>query len=115
VVFASKEEKISLVDVNKPDEKTAALDSWPGLVFSLADGQHTIQQLIEYLSGQYNGTPPDELEKTVDSVIERLTKTGAVKLADKPFELPYYLLLPLEKLDYDKTKKLMIDDGLLNN
>ena len=114
-VFSVQEDKVSLIDANHLSAKTPPLEPWLGLVVSLADGQHTIQQLIEHLAGQYEGTPPRELESTIESVIDRLTETDVIKLADQAVTLPYYLSLPVEKLDMEMVKRLMADDGYLQN
>jgi hypothetical protein len=114
-VFSMQEDKVSLLDANDLSAKTSPLEPWLGLVVSLADGQHTLQQLIEHLAGQYEGTPPAELERTVESVIERLTETDVIKLADQAVMLPYYLSLPAEKLDMEMAKRFMTDDGHLQN
>jgi len=110
-----QEDKVSLLDANDLSAKTPPLEPWLGLVVSLADGQHTLQQLIEHLAGQYGGTPPRELERTIESVIERLTETDVIKLADQAVTLPYYLSLPAEKLDMEMAKRFMANDGYLQN
>ena len=114
-VFSMQEDKVSLFDANDFGTKTAPLEPWLGVVVSLADGQHTIQQLIEHLAGQYDGAPPRELERTIESVIERLTETDVIKLSDQAVTLPYYLSLPAEKLDMDMAKRFMTDDGYFQN
>ena len=113
--FSMQEDKVSLLDANDLSAKTPPLDPWLGVVVSLADGQHTIQQLIENLAGQYGGAPPQELERTIESVIERLTETEVLKLADQAVNLPYYLSLPAEKLDMEMARRLMTDDGYFQN
>ena len=113
--FSMQEDKVSLLDANDLSAKTPPLEPWPGVVVSLADGQHTIQQLIENLAGQYHGAPPQELERTIESVIERLTETEVLKLADQAVNLPYYLSLPAEKLDMEMARRLMTDDGYFQN
>jgi hypothetical protein len=114
-VFSMQEDKVSLLDAADLSAKTPPLESWLGLVVSLADGQHTLQQLIEHLAGQYEGTPPHELERTIESVIDRLTETDVIKLADQAVTLPYYLSLPAEKLDMEMARRFMADDGYLQN
>ena len=113
--FSMQEDKVSLLEANDLSAKTPPLDPWLGVVVSLADGQHTIQQLIENLAGQYHGAPPQELERTIESVIERLTETEVLKLADQAVVLPYYLSLPTEKLDMEMARRLMTDDGYFQN
>ena len=114
-VFSMQEDKVSLFDANDFGTKTAPLEPWLGVVVSLADGQHNIQQLIEHLAGQYDGAPPRELERTIESVIERLTETDVIKLSDQAVILPYYLSLPAEKLDMEMAKRFMTDDGYFQN
>lgn len=109
------EDKVSLIDANDLSTKAPPLEPWLGVVVSLADGQHTIQQLIEHMAGKYEGAPPPELERTIESVIERLTEAGVLKLADQAVTLPYYLSLPAEKLDMEMAKRLMTDDGYFQN
>jgi hypothetical protein len=41
----------------------------------------------------------------------RRPETGVVKLHDEPVELPYYLSLPVERLDLEQAKQSMADDG----
>ena len=115
VVFATQEDKVLLVDINNPREETPALEPWLGTIVSLADGQHTIQQLLDHLTAQYERPPPDNLEKTVASVIERLTGAEVVRLSDEPVILPYYLLVPAEKMDLDMAKRLMAEDGYVHH
>ncbi len=103
-----------LVDVHDP-KSTTPLDPWLAKVFSLADGQHTLQKLIDYLGSQYHGEPPKELERTIESVIERLTKAQVVRLADEPITLPYYLAIPMDEQDAEKAKELMIKDGYIKH
>ena len=113
--FSMQEDKVSLFDANDLSAKTAPLEPWLGVVVSLADGQHTIQHLIEHLAGQYDGAPPQELERTIESVIERLTETDVIKLSEQAVILPYYLSLPAEKLDMEMARQLMTDDGYFQN
>ncbi|HEC11881.1 MAG TPA: hypothetical protein ENI80_01290 [Acidiferrobacteraceae bacterium] len=111
VVFAKLKDKVMLVDLNDPEKEVPPLEPWLGLAISLADGQHTIQQLLDYMTDHYGGNPPDNLEKTIESVIERLTKNETIKLTEKAHALPYYLSRSADKLDIDMAKQAMADDG----
>ena len=111
VVFSKLNKQVSLVDLYYPEEKTPPLDSWLGVIVLLADGQHTIAQLIEHMTAQYKGAPPDNLEKTIESAMQRLIETEVVRLSENPIDLPYYLSTPAEKLDIDMAKSLMEKDG----
>jgi len=108
-IFTRKNNQVSLVDINQPDSLTP-LDEWLGVVVSLADGRHTIQQLIDYMGKRYVEAPVD-LEKTLHSVIERLEEGKIIQLSENVVSLPYYLTLPIEELEIDKAKKLIQEDG----
>ena len=110
VVFTRKNNQVALTNIHNPEE-TTSLDDWPGIVLSLADGLHSIQELIGFMASQYHGNPPAELEKTLKSVFDRLLDGDFIKLSDKKVELPYYLAEPIEELDIEKAKKLMHEDG----
>lgn len=109
VIFTRKNGQIALADIENPKHITP-LDGWLGTVISLADGQHTIQELIGYMAGQYPQAP-DNLEKTLHSVIERLEEGKMLQLSDKTVELPYYLASPIEELDLEKARALIKEDG----
>ena len=83
---------------------------WLGIVVSLADGQHTIQQMIDYMSKQYREAPVN-LEETLHSVVERLEEGKIIQLSKSVVSLPYYLTLPIEELDIEKAKKMIMEDG----
>ena len=111
VVFAKQGDKVMLVDLDNPEQETPPLESWLGLVVSLADGQHTIQQLLDYMTDHYGGKPPDNLEQTIESVFGRLTENEVIKLSDDAHALPYYLSRSADKLDIEMAKQVMADDG----
>jgi hypothetical protein len=110
VIFSKKENQISLIDINNPDNERQTLESWFGVVLQLADGQHTIDELYSLLSNKYKGASPANLKETIHSVIERLAKSNLIMLTDKVTELPYYLSRPYEYLDIEKAKKLLKED-----
>ena len=109
VVFTRKAGKVALADIHNPEE-TTALEEWLGVVVSLADGHHTLQELADFISNRYPQAPT-RLDETLDSVVERLLEANMIKLTSKAVELPYYLASPIEELDKDKAKKLMVEDG----
>jgi len=111
VVFSKLGDKVSLVDIHDPDKEPLTFEPWLGVVVIRADGQHTVRELIDSIAGQYQGQPPRDLQRTLQSAIERLAETGVVKLHDKPVELPYYLSLPVEHLDLEQARQSMADDG----
>jgi len=114
VVISKQGDKVSIVDINDPEKEALTFEPWLGMVVAMADGQHTIEQLIDYLKQQYNGSPPAELEKTIESVIDRLTETETIMLTDEPVDMPYYLSLPAEQLNLDKARQMMAEDGHTN-
>ena len=110
VIFSKKEKKISIIDINNPIKNKQELEPWFGLVLQLADGQHSIDDLLNHLASKYKSSPPANLEKTIHSIIERLTKSNLIVLTETKIELPYYLSLPFEYLDVDKAKKILEED-----
>lgn len=113
-LYTREGEQVSVVDALNPG-MSAPLDPWLGTVLSLADGQHTLGELVGYLAGRYAGNPPAELEKTVASVVDRLLESKAMELADAPVNLPYYLALPVNEQDLDKSRQMMLDDGYIQH
>ncbi len=109
VVFTRSNNKVALADVYAP-YNTTVLDEWLGIVVSLADGQHTLQELIDYMNSRYE-MAPENLEDTLHSVIERLIDGKMVQLHDTKVDLPYYLASPIEDLDLEKAKTLIEKDG----
>jgi len=108
-IFTRKDNQVALADINQP-ENTTPLEEWLGLVVSLADGKHSIQELIDYMASRYQQVP-DNLEKTLHSVIERLQEGQIIQLSDNAVELPYYLASPIEELDREKALELIKQDG----
>ena len=111
-VYKVEEDTISLVDVHDNNTITP-LDPWMGLVVSLADGQHTVSELIQHMTGQYPNGAPDNLTDTIESVIKRLADAGAVELSPQPTTLPYYLSMPIDEQDLKLATEVMINDGFL--
>ncbi|MFL0797777.1 MAG: hypothetical protein K6L73_09855 [Cellvibrionaceae bacterium] len=109
VVFTRKDGQVALADIHEP-ANTTPLDEWLGIVVSLADGRHTLEQLLEYLSSRYP-MPPNNLQETVNSVVERLLEGKLIQLSDKPVELPYYLAEPVEELNLKEAQRLVKEDG----
>lgn len=109
VIFTRKAGIVALADINNPQESTD-LEEWFGVVISLADGKHTIEELTAFMVKQYQQVP-ESLGDTLESVIERLLEGNMLKLSDKAVELPYYLAAPIEQLDIKKAQKLIKEDG----
>ena len=88
VVFSKQGEAVSLIDLHNPDAEIYTYEPWLGLVVSLADGQHSVDELISYASQHY----------------------GQNALSDEPNELPYYLMHPVERLDIPRAQRLLTED-----
>lgn len=108
-IFTRKDNQIALVDINQPDRVTP-LDDWLGTVVSLADGHHSIQQLIDYVGSRYAEAPAN-LQQTLYSVIERLHEGKLIGLSDTAVTLPYYLAEPVEDLDLKVARTQIEEDG----
>ncbi len=102
--------EIALVDKRDPS-RTVEMEPWLGTVFQLADGQHTIEQLIDFMTTSYHGNPPEGLERTILSVVSRLVESGTVLLGNTPKTLPYHLARPIEELDPEQARQLLREDG----
>ena len=109
IPFTRKDGTVTLVDLFQPENSTP-LDEWLGTVVSLADGFHTIAQMIGLLGSQYP-VPPENLEKTLHSVIERLVEGKIIELSQRVTTLPYYLSAPIEELDMDRARLTAQEDG----
>lgn len=109
VIFTRKAGIVALADINNPTESTK-LEEWFGVVISLADGKHTLQELTDFMAKQYQ-QKPERLDDTLESVIERLVESKMLKLSEQAVELPYYLAAPIEQLDIEKAQQLIKEDG----
>jgi hypothetical protein len=111
-VYKIEDSTVSLVDVHDNNTITP-LDPWMGAVIALADGQHSVAQLVQHMAGQYPEGAPDNLAATIESVIKRLTDSGVLALTPAPVTLPYYLNMPLDAQEPKLATELMINDGFL--
>lgn len=109
-LFSKQGKSIYLIDIDNPDKKQQELEPWFGIVFQLADGQHTLEQLYQYLAMQYNGEAPQNLSDTLKSVVDRMIEGKLIVLTKQATELPYYLSMPYEMLDIEKAKKELAKD-----
>ena len=108
-IFTRRDNQVALVDIHQPDQVTP-LDDWLGTVVSLADGHHSIAQLIDYVGSQYTESPAN-LQETLHSVIERLVEGKLIGLSDSAVVLPYYLAKPIEDLDLKVARTQIEEDG----
>lgn len=110
VIFSKANNQVSLVNFDNPEKDREVLEPWFGMVLMLADGQHTIKELVEMLATKYDGAAPPNLEQTIHSAIQRLAESKFIVLTEKKTDLPYYLSLPYERLDIEKAKELYKKD-----
>lgn len=108
IPFMKQEGRVVLVDVFNMD-RVSPLEDWMGVVVSLADGYHTIQQMIDFLASQYP-TPPEKLEETLHSVVERLMENNVIQVSQRIVSLPYYLSGPVDELDIERVKQTIRDE-----
>ena len=111
-VYKVEANTISVVDVHE-DNTVTPLDPWMGMVLSLADGLHTVAELIQHMAAQYPDGAPDNLVDTLESVIKRLIDTDVIELTLRPSILPYYLRIPMDDQDPKQATDMMINDGFL--
>ncbi len=109
-IFSKQGKSIFLIDFEFPDKKQQELEPWFAIVFQLADGQHTLEQLYQYIAMQYNGNTPQNLSDTLKSVVDRMIEGKLIVLTKKTTVLPYYLSMPYEMLDIEKAKKELSKD-----
>ena len=110
VIYSKVNNTVSIIDINKPEKKREDLEPWFGVIFQLADGQHTVEELYNLLAQKYTDGAPEDLLRTIISVIERLSETKLIMLSDVKTDLPYYLSVPYEMMDIEKAKKLLAED-----
>ncbi|HHA18225.1 MAG TPA: hypothetical protein ENK70_00770 [Methylophaga sp.] len=113
-VYKAEGESISVVNVHENNTLTP-LDPWMAMVVSLADGQHTIAQLIQHITALYPEGAPDNLVETIESVITRLTESEVIELTVRPSLLPYYLRMPMDEQDPKQATEMMIKDGFIQS
>ena len=112
VIFSKQGKTIAILDIHNPEANKEELDPWFAMVLQLADGQHTLDQLFQFMATQYNGMPPENLEDTLMSVVERMFKSRLIMLTKEQTNLPYYLSMPYELLDVEKAKKELAADNV---
>ena len=112
VIFSKQGKTIAILDIHNPEANKEDLDPWFGMVLQLADGQHTLDQLFQFMATQYNGMPPENLGDTLTSVVERMAKSRLIILTKEKTDLPYYLSMPYEMLDVEKAKKELAADNV---
>lgn len=111
-VYSLRNQQVSLIDLNNPGTPSP-LDNWLASIVALADGQHTIKEFIALMKSQYLTGVPANLVETIESALVRLGNTEVIRFADQSVKLPYYFEVPYERLDLEKAKSMMLQDGHL--
>ena len=102
-------EQVVAIDPNAP--RIITMDPWPELVFQMADGQHTVDQLRAYLSAEYEKGAPSGLNEQVISIVRELERERLIRLHGAPVALPFYLEKPVAEQDTVEARKAMERDG----
>lgn len=112
IAYIQNGQEVSLVTGFEPIE-TSPMEPWMSLVFLMADGVHTVEQMHQNLTLRYQGNIPSDYQKTVNSVLNRLLESEAIGLCDEAMNLPPYLKTSFDKQDQKKSMKMMLKDGYL--
>ncbi len=75
--------------------QTAPLGPWMALIFLMADGQNTIEEIHSHLAKQYRGNIPSDYKRTVDSVLKRLLESKVIGLSEKKCRFRHIYLHPM--------------------
>jgi hypothetical protein len=98
--FEESENRLFVVDRYSP--RLITLDPWLELLFGMADGKHSVSEMIEALKKGYESAP-DGLADLVFDVLSRLVNEKMVELRDSASELPYYLAIPVHQQDHNRA------------
>jgi len=110
VTYEMVGERVALMG---PGPTVTSVDDWGQLVFLAADGEHTVGELIAQLAGKYPNGIPRELPEQVRHIVREMAKAGFLTLAANRAPLPYYLSMPMQKQDVQRSKRLMEADGFI--
>jgi hypothetical protein len=93
--------------------RVITMEPWHEIVFSAADGEHTVAELVATLRREYQGGPPAGLREQVCALIADLTGEGIVRLHDSPAKLPPYYAEEYFAQPAAVRKAQMQADGLI--
>ena len=110
LIYSENKGQVSVFE-KLPPYTLIPLEPWLGLVIQLGDGQHTLQELIDYVASRYQGDVPENYLKTMGSVIERLLESEAIALSEIPHTLPYHLAMPKEHQDPEMSERSKKEAG----
>jgi hypothetical protein len=90
------------------------MEPWHEVVFSAADGQHTIEQFVQHMGQQYPQGMPKGLREQICQIIDELIGEGILRLHNEPKELPRYFAEDSFSVPPDILKAQMQADGLIS-
>jgi hypothetical protein len=93
--------------------RVITMEPWPEVVFSMADGQHTVGEFIQHMSAQYPDRIPAGLPEQIHQIIRDLVEEGILSLHQAKKPLPAYFAEEISKVPPEVRKALMEEDGLL--
>jgi hypothetical protein len=105
------DKRVVLIERDRPGIVT--MDDWPQLIFLSADGEHSVAEFIASLGKQYPKGMPPELPNQTRRLVRELAAAGYISLISKKKKLPYYLSMPMEQQDIERSKALMEADGFI--
>jgi hypothetical protein len=100
-----------IVALEPRSARPVPLEPMPELVFWMADGQRTVNQLRADLASQYKNGPPPDLAEQVRSIVRDLERQHLLRFHKDPTPLPSYLAKPVSDQDPEEAKRAMEQDG----
>jgi hypothetical protein len=111
VTFRMMGEKVVLIENRRPGVVT--MDEWPQLIFTRANGEVTVGQIIDELRPHFPKGMPQELPIQIKRLVGEMEQAGFISLHSKKRRLPYYLSMPMEQQDLQRSKSEMKADGFI--
>jgi hypothetical protein len=93
--------------------RVLTMEQWHEIVFSAADGEHTVAELVATLGTQYEGGAPSSLREQVCSLVSDLVDEGIIRAHAAPAKLPPYYAEEYFAQPPEVRKLQMQRDGLL--
>ncbi len=105
----------SVVLMEAEGNKYTSLDTWTEIVIASADGQKTVQELIDLVRTEFPKQPPQEFEQALLRLIDQLLLMNYLELSNRPSSLPYYLDRPVSQQNAAKATAAMRADGFISD
>lgn len=90
------------------------MEPWYGVVFMSADGEHTVDEFVSNMAGQYEGGAPAGLREQIHEIIGTLIEEGILRLHEEREPLPAYFAEEYFEQDAEIRKQQMQADGLID-